>query len=138
MTYQKIPTQNSSLLKLCLCSFKCGFKIISGKMSFQYVLQDLHAKLLQSCPILCNPMDYSPPSSSVHGILQARRLEWAAMPCSRGSSRPKYQTRVSYVSCIGRRVLYHQHHMGSPYKILVVFKLPSDSIPHQTGPSGLK
>ena len=35
---------------------------------------------------LCNPMDYSPPGSSVHGILQARTLEWAAMPFSRGSS----------------------------------------------------
>ena len=37
-------------------------------------------KLLQSCPTLCDPMDYSPPGSSVHGILQARILEWVAMP----------------------------------------------------------
>ena len=41
-----------------------------------------HAKLLQSCPTLCNPMDCSPPRSSVHGILQARILEWAAMTFS--------------------------------------------------------
>ena len=40
------------------------------------------AKLLQSCPTLCNPMDCSPPGSSVHGILQARILEWIAMPSS--------------------------------------------------------
>ena len=46
------------------------------------------AQLLQSCPTLCNPMECSPPGSSVHGILQARRLEWVALPCSRGSSRP--------------------------------------------------
>ena len=39
----------------------------------------------QSCPTLCNPMDCSPPGSSVHGILQARTLEWVAMPSSRGS-----------------------------------------------------
>ena len=39
---------------------------------------DLHAHSLQSCLILCNPMDCSPPDSSVHGILQARILEWVA------------------------------------------------------------
>ena len=46
----------------------------------------VHAKLLQSCPTLCDPMDCSPPGSSVHGILQARILEWITMPSSRGSS----------------------------------------------------
>ena len=49
----------------------------------------------QSCPILCDPMDCSPPGSSVHGILQARTLEWVAMPSSRGSSRPRDRTCVS-------------------------------------------
>ena len=44
------------------------------------------AKLLQSCPTLCDPMDYSLPGSSVHKFLQARQLEWFAMPSSRGSS----------------------------------------------------
>ena len=44
------------------------------------------AKSLQSCLTLCNPMDCSPPGSSVHGILQARKLEWVAMPSSRGFS----------------------------------------------------
>ena len=43
---------------------------------------------LQSCPTLCNPRDCSPPGSSVHGILQARILEWVATPFSRGSSTP--------------------------------------------------
>ena len=42
-----------------------------------------------SCPTLCNPMDCTPPGSSVHGILQARILEWVAMPSSRGFSRPR-------------------------------------------------
>ena len=46
----------------------------------------MHAKLLQSCLTLCNPMDCSLPGSSVHGILQARILEWVVMPFSRGSS----------------------------------------------------
>ena len=54
-----------------------------------------HDKLLQSCLTLYNPMDQSPSGSSVHGILQARILEWAAMPSSRGSSWPRDQTHVS-------------------------------------------
>ena len=47
----------------------------------------------QSCLTLCNPMNCSPPHSSVHGILQARILEWVAMPSSMGSSQPRDQTR---------------------------------------------
>ena len=58
----------------------------------------MHAKLLQSCPTLCGPVDCSPPDSSVHGILQARILEWVAMPFSRGSSPPRDWTHISYVS----------------------------------------
>jgi len=52
-------------------------------------------KVTQSCLTLCNPMDYSPPGSSVHGILQARILEWVAIPFSRGSSWCRDQTQVS-------------------------------------------
>ena len=47
----------------------------------------MHAKALQSCPTLCEPMDCNLPGSSVHGILQARVLKWVATPSSRGSSR---------------------------------------------------
>ena len=43
----------------------------------------MRAKSLQSCPTLCNPTDRSPPGSSVHGILQARILEWVAIPSFR-------------------------------------------------------
>ena len=46
----------------------------------------------QSCPTVCNPLDYSPPGSSVHGILQERILVWVAMPFSRGSSQYRGQT----------------------------------------------
>ena len=53
-------------------------------------------------------MDCSPPDPSVYGILQARILGWVAMPSFKGSSRPRDQTCVSYVSCIGRWILYHQ------------------------------
>ena len=55
----------------------------------------MYAKLLQSCPALCDPMDCSLPGSSVHGILQARILEWVALPSSRGSSQPRDLTCVS-------------------------------------------
>ena len=65
------------------------------------------AKSLQNCPTLCDPMDCSPPGSSVHGILQARILECVAMPASRGSSVTRDQAYVSSDSCSGRQVLYH-------------------------------
>ena len=55
---------------------------------------------------LCNPMDYSLPGSSVHGILQARILEWVAVPFSRGSSDPEIKF-VSLMSPMRRQVLYH-------------------------------
>ena len=65
------------------------------------------AKTLQLCLTLCNPMDCSLPASSVHGILQARKLEWVTIPSSRGSSPTRDQTCVSYISCVGKQVSYH-------------------------------
>ena len=76
-------------------------------------VQLLGAESLQSHPTLWDSMVYSPPGSSVHGILQERILEWVAMPSSRGSSWPRNRTHISKVSCVGRRVLYHKHHLGS-------------------------
>ena len=62
----------------------------------------------------CNPADHSSPASSVRGSLQAPTLQWVAVPSSRGSSPPRDGTHVSYVSCNGRRVLYHRCHAGGP------------------------
>ena len=59
----------------------------------------------QSCPNLCNPMDCNPPGSSVHGIFEARILEWVAMASSRGCSQPRDQTHTSWSSCTGRQIL---------------------------------
>ena len=73
----------------------------------------VHAKSLQLCPTLHNPMDHSPPESSVHGILQARILEWVSMSSSREFSSARDQTRDSRISCIGRQVLCHWHHLGN-------------------------
>ena len=69
------------------------------------VLKKLKLKLpcmlvTQSCPVLCDPMDCSLPGSSVHGLLQARILEWGALSFSRGSSRPR---NWPWVSCIAGR-----------------------------------
>ena len=55
-------------------------------------------KVAQSCLTLCDPMDCSPPGSSVHGILQARILEWVAIPFSRESSQPRDRTQVSHIA----------------------------------------
>ena len=52
----------------------------------------------QSCPTLCESMDYSLPSSSVHGITLARILEWVAIPFSMGSSQPRDKTHVSHIA----------------------------------------
>ena len=73
-----------------------------------------HSQIL--CPTLCDPMDCSLTGSSVHGILQARILEWVAIFFSRGFSQPRAQTHISQVSWTGRWLLYHWHHLRSPYK----------------------
>ena len=58
-----------------------------------YVTLKVKVKVAQSCLTLCDPMDYT-----VHGILQARILEWVAVPFSRGSSQPRDQTQVSHIA----------------------------------------
>ena len=58
----------------------------------------VYVLVTQSCPTLCDPMDCSPPGFSVHGILQARILEWIATPFSRGTSQPSNQNLVSYMA----------------------------------------
>ena len=67
--------------------------------------------IVQSCPTPYNPRDCSPSGSSVYGILQARTLEWVAIPFSQGSSRPRDWTQIS---CIAGRSLYHLSHPGRP------------------------
>ena len=64
----------------------CAYKIY---MDTKYICMCLCVLVAQSCPTLCDPMDCSLPGSSVHGILQARRLVWVAISSSKGSSRPR-------------------------------------------------
>ena len=58
-------------------------------------------------------MDFSPPGSSVHGILQARRLEWVAIPFSRGWIFPTQGSNLGLLHC--KQILYCLSHMGGPY-----------------------
>ena len=108
------------LVKVSLWGFHCVHRTVEGtREAMKYERYHLTllickmktvlccAKLLWSCQILCESMDCNPPGSSVHGILQARILEWIAMPSSRGSSWPRDGTWVPYVSSIGRQILYH-------------------------------
>ena len=63
----------------------------------------LRGTSLQLCPTLCDPMECSLPSSFVHGVLQARIPEWVAKPSSRGSSRSRDRTCISWGFCIAGR-----------------------------------
>ena len=65
------------------------WEIVEDKGAWHAAAQGHKVKVTRSCLTLCNPMDYT-----VHGILQARLLEWVAFPFSRGSSQPRDQTQV--------------------------------------------
>ena len=78
---------------------ECDAFFISHRFGGHQSLSVLCAVLIRSW-LYCDPMDCSPPGSSVHGILQARILEWAAISSSRGSSQLRNQNFISWVSCI--------------------------------------
>ena len=77
------------------------------------------AHSLSHVQVFCNPMDYSLPGSSVHGIFQARILEQVAISYSRGSSWPRDWTHVSCISCTGMWILYHSASY-SPYLFIFI------------------
>jgi len=86
---------NWSLVHLqCCVSFKCTAKW------FSYAV----VTVVELLSRICNPMDCSLPGSSVHGISQARILEWVAISSSRRSSQPRDRT---HISCIDKQVLHH-------------------------------
>ena len=93
----------------CSSSNECPVLLFpkSSSQSYSFVESVL---LIQSYLTLCNLVKYSPPGSSLHGIFQARVLEWIAISSSKGSSPPRDRT---WVSCIGRWILYHLSYEGS-------------------------
>ena len=97
-----------------------NFVYTLGKQPNLTLLSCLSGKSLHHVG-LCDSMDCSPPGSSVHGILQARIREWLTMPSSRGLPCPPpgdlpnlWLELTSHISCIGRRVLYHECHLEGP------------------------
>ena len=71
--------------------------MLFGKCVNSVYIKESESEVAQSCPTLCDPVDCSLPGSSLHGILQARVLEWGAIAFSRGSSWPRDWTRVSCI-----------------------------------------
>ena len=82
-------------------------KAVYCHLAFLTYMQSVcvHAKSLQLCLTLCDPVDWSPSGSFCRGILEARILERVSVPSCRETFLPKNQ--ISYISCIGRRVLHH-------------------------------
>ena len=78
----------------------------------------VHARSIQLCPTLCDLTDCSPPGSSVHGILQARKLEWVAMSSSSGYSQPRDRTCASCISCIAGGFFFYGWGMAGSSKCL--------------------
>ena len=77
------------------CPFIC---LLATGASFLVCKSESEA--VQSCRTLCNPMDYSLPGFSVHGIFQARVLEWVAIAFSRGSSDPRIKPVSPALACM--------------------------------------
>ena len=110
----KLKSRRWNPLLLCWFKGNCDFTLLNFAVSYRntflnkcdYVIHyfNVHFSLCffaQLCPTLGDPVDSSLPGSSLHGILQARILEWAAISFSRGSSQPRDQTRISCIA--GRR-----------------------------------
>ena len=117
---ENFPTQgwNPSLLlllhwqadSLSLCHL--GSQVLKILFTRKLKIYDyLWSEVAQSCPTLCDPMDCSLPGFSVHGIFQARVLEWVVIAFSRGSSQPRDRT---WVSRIVDRCFYPLSQQGSP------------------------
>ena len=94
----------------------CLPSILEGGSSL--LLYAVKVLVAQSCLTLCNPMDCSPPDFSVHGILQARTLEWVAHSLLQGVF-PTQGSSSSLLHC--RQILYHLSHQGSPCVKLFIF-----------------
>ena len=118
-----LPRWDMSTVQMALTLWRTDFKCICSVMTYskKYLFglcppfwQLCACKSLQSCLTLCNPMAYSPPGSSVHGILQTRILEWVAILSSRGSSWLRDRTWISCIFCTGMRFLYHWHAPSLP------------------------
>ena len=79
----------------------------------------------KSCPALCDPMDCSPPGSSVHEVSQTRILEWIAISFSKGSSQPRDQTHISCLAgCFFTTAPYFTKKFGEAFAVLLIKSIP--------------
>ena len=135
---------NDSIVCVCVRAHIYSFLFL-----YHFLTSDIICAQSLSCVLLCDHMDCSPPGSSVHGILQARILEWVAMPSSRGSSQPGDRTQfsciaggfftvwatrealISYAICLSLsdscRLTFHCHHFTSDHSTM--FPLPCSAEP---------
>ena len=93
------------------------FSHISYAQFIKYLLGSYCGQRIAMCSVVSNfaaPQTVAPPGFSVHGIFQARILEWVAISNSRRSSQSRDGSCVSCISCFDRWVLYHWCHQGSP------------------------
>ena len=104
-TVRRVAKSGKRLKQLCMHAHRNNLYYIHVCMYvyiYMYIVQHIYVcvcvLVAQSCLILCNPMNCSLPGSSVHGILQARILQWVIVLFSRGSSWPKNRTQVSRIA----------------------------------------
>ena len=111
ITYGTNPT--AYLYFSSICSELCG-KMTKYKL-FEYFMHTVRScfNCVRFFVILWTVVHQTPLSMR---ISQVRILEWVAISYSKGSSQPRNRTCISYVSCTGRQVLYHQHHLGTAFK----------------------
>ena len=108
LQYSYLENTHGLRISIASCPSKCPTSLrdlptslsSAGDPSGQGLGSKISVRVLaaQSCLILCDLMDFSPPGFSVHGISQARIMEWVAISLSRGSSRPRDQTQVSHIA----------------------------------------
>ena len=85
--------ENINSVFLLIVYLGCLVFLILSRLSYLYMLDEVKVKVTQSCLTLCDPMDYT-----VHGIFQAKILEWVTVPFSRRSSQPRHQTQFSHIA----------------------------------------
>ena len=86
------------VLTVWISYFSFFFFFLHPSLEYMFYILLQVVLITRLCPTFCNPVDCSPPGSSVHGILQARMLKWAAIPFSRGSFQLRDWTQVSCIT----------------------------------------
>ena len=120
MSYWFVPTYFHRILYMFSTPLPLRNTIVTGSAVSQCVSIVISLNISSWCSAFSHVRLSATPWTVTHQaplsmeFFQTRILEWVTLSSSRGSSLPRNWTFVSYVSCIGRRILYHQRHLGSP------------------------